>query len=198
MTRILSCHACGTQTGISYPISRSTSSGPPLIGLTSLASACRVILIAIVASQLSGTILLHLAIFRRRSYWPLGSGLIIYNNIFLMGFLNYLLGIGLAMIAASAWLSRAPLSPKKPDHLSCIFFVFTFLLSPCGGIILPSSYQRGLIRMYTAGWPHACEPSKASSAFDPTNTIYGISFPAIESSNFGRNDYRNQVVVGSA
>jgi hypothetical protein len=30
--------------------------GPPLIGLTSLASACRVVLIAIVASQLSGTI----------------------------------------------------------------------------------------------------------------------------------------------
>jgi len=100
--------------------------GPPLINLTSVENACRLILIAIVTAQLSGAVLLHRAMFGRRSYWPLSAGLIIYNNIFLLGFLNYLLGIGLAMIGASAWISQMSFLRQRRIVVAVIFSLSLF------------------------------------------------------------------------
>ena len=50
-------------------------------------------------------IALHGALFRRISLWPLTSGLVAYNSTFLLGFLNWQIGSGLAMLCAAAWLT---------------------------------------------------------------------------------------------
>ena len=52
-----------------------------------------------------GTVWLNRAATGRWRLWPLLAFLLLYNRIFLWGFLNYLFGIGLALVAAAAWLS---------------------------------------------------------------------------------------------
>jgi hypothetical protein len=52
---------------------------------------------------LIGVIALHRVAFRTVSYWPLAAGLVAYNRLFFSGFLNFLIGIGLALLGAALW-----------------------------------------------------------------------------------------------
>jgi hypothetical protein len=67
--------------------------------------AGRFLVAAILATQISGVCALHHSVWRRKSLWPLASILVAYNFILLFGFLNYLLGIGLALwaLAVGRW-----------------------------------------------------------------------------------------------
>lgn len=53
---------------------------------------------------LLGTVALHDAIFAKRSWWPLASALVVYNAALLAGFLNFTVGVGLALLAAACWI----------------------------------------------------------------------------------------------
>ncbi len=77
----------------------------PLYHLFPIVTAGRVFLGLTLALILSGTVALHAAIHRRVSVWPLLAAFLLYNWIFLFGFLNYILGIGLALWAAAAWIA---------------------------------------------------------------------------------------------
>ena len=60
---------------------------------------------------LAGCATFSRASFGRWSAWPLAGGLVAYNTLFLLGFMNFLIGLGAALLAASAWIvfrSRAP------------------------------------------------------------------------------------------
>ena len=52
----------------------------------------------------SGTIAFSCALFRRRSFWQLTAGFAAFNVLFLMGFMNFTLSIGVALWAAAAWI----------------------------------------------------------------------------------------------
>ena len=52
-----------------------------------------------------GVVTYNYVAFRRRSAWPLAASLIAYNTLFLMGFMNYLIGLGAALFAASGWVA---------------------------------------------------------------------------------------------
>jgi hypothetical protein len=52
----------------------------------------------------SGTIALHRALFRRWSVLPLIAFPLLYNNVFLVGTMNYVFGIGLALWALASWV----------------------------------------------------------------------------------------------
>jgi hypothetical protein len=54
---------------------------------------------------LAGVIALHRAVFQTASYWPLAAGLVAYNRLFFSGFLNFLIGVGLALLAAALWIA---------------------------------------------------------------------------------------------
>jgi hypothetical protein len=55
----------------------------------------------------SGTALVHRLLFGRFSYWPLLAFLFLYDRIFLAGFVNYLFGVGLGLVAFALWLALA-------------------------------------------------------------------------------------------
>src|SRR5271166_3552385 len=76
----------------------------PLTRLLRILVAGRVMLGLTLISMLTGTIALHAALHRRLSAWPLVSGFFMYNWIFLYGFLNYLLGVGLMLWATAGWV----------------------------------------------------------------------------------------------
>ncbi len=76
----------------------------PLARYLPILVAGRVFLGLVLAVMLSGTVALHFALHRRLSAWPLLAGFFLYNWIFLYGFLNYLLGIGLMLWAVAGWV----------------------------------------------------------------------------------------------
>ena len=53
---------------------------------------------------LSGTFALHRALFARWSALPLVAGIVLYNEVLLVGVMNYIAGIGLALWALAAWI----------------------------------------------------------------------------------------------
>ena len=53
---------------------------------------------------LSGTVALHRQLFGRWSVLPLIGFPLLYNNVFLVGTMNYVFGIGLALWALTAWI----------------------------------------------------------------------------------------------
>jgi hypothetical protein len=52
-----------------------------------------------------GVMAYHRVAFGRASYWPLGAGLVAYNGVFFLGFMNFLLSLGLALIAGAGWIA---------------------------------------------------------------------------------------------
>ncbi len=54
-----------------------------------------------------GTLLLHRTIHGRLSLWPLVAALLLYNWIFLFGFMSYVAGVGVMLVALALWLRSA-------------------------------------------------------------------------------------------
>lgn len=76
----------------------------PLARLIGAEAAVRIFMIVSLFSILAGVAALHYAAFGRASAWPLLAAPLLYNGIFRFGFLNYIFGLGLALIAAAVWL----------------------------------------------------------------------------------------------
>src|SRR5688572_15314739 len=60
----------------------------------SIYAAGQVFTLATFILILSGTFALHRALFGRWSVVPIAAGLIVYNEVFLVGVMNYVFGIG--------------------------------------------------------------------------------------------------------
>jgi hypothetical protein len=67
--------------------------------------AGRIFTVAIFATILSGTLALNRALHGRWSALPLIAGPLLYNGVLLVGVMNYLFGIGLALWGFAAWIA---------------------------------------------------------------------------------------------
>lgn len=92
---------------------------PPLLHVLPVHVAGRVIIGCSVLLPVLGTIAYSRAVFGTRSLWPLGSALIAYNGTLLLGFLNFVAGIGLALLLSSAWIKWRELFPWQTIVLAC-------------------------------------------------------------------------------
>lgn len=63
----------------------------------------RILLALSLAAPLAGTVLYARAAFGRWTWWSLGSGVLAFNGIFILGFMNFLLSLGVALTGAAAW-----------------------------------------------------------------------------------------------
>ena len=77
---------------------------PPLLRLMNVYLAGQVYTISSFVLIVSGTVALHRALFRRWSVLPLIAFPLLYNNVFLVGTMNYVFGIGLAVWALASWV----------------------------------------------------------------------------------------------
>ena len=80
--------------------------GAVLLKLTSVHVGGRMLLALSLFAPVIGVIAYHRVAFGRFEYWPLASGLIAYNGIFFLGFMNFLLSLGLALVGAACWMAQ--------------------------------------------------------------------------------------------
>jgi len=76
-----------------------------LTAMLPIATAGRVFLGLTLILTLGGVAALHYVLHRRLSAWPFLAAFLLYNWIFLLGFLNYLLGVALMLWSVAAWLA---------------------------------------------------------------------------------------------
>ena len=79
--------------------------GAALLRITDVHVGGRLLLALSLFAPLVGVIAYHRAVFRRWSLWPLASAVIAYNGIFLLGFMNFQLSLGLALTGAGGWIA---------------------------------------------------------------------------------------------
>jgi hypothetical protein len=77
---------------------------PVLVRAMSIYAAGQAFTVATLVLTLSGTFALHRALFGRWSVVPVAAALIVYNEVFLVGVMNYLFGVGVALWALTAWI----------------------------------------------------------------------------------------------
>ena len=77
---------------------------PVLNRFMTIYAAGQVFTLATFVLILSGTFALHRALFGRWSAVPIAAGIIVYNEVLLVGVMNYVFGIGLALWALASWI----------------------------------------------------------------------------------------------
>lgn len=79
--------------------------GAALLKVSSVHVGGRILLALSLLMPVIGAIVYHRVVFGRFSYWSLASGVVAYNAVFFLGFMNFLLSLGLALIGAAAWIA---------------------------------------------------------------------------------------------
>jgi hypothetical protein len=80
---------------------------PVLARVLPLDVAGRLFVALALALMAGGVVLLHRVAWRAWSPWPLAGFLLLYNRILLWGFVNYLAGLGVALVGLALWLQLA-------------------------------------------------------------------------------------------
>lgn len=78
---------------------------PPLLHVLPIHQAGRLVIGCTILLPVIGTVAYSRATFGTRSAWPLASGLVAYNAALILGFLNFVAAIGLALLLAAAWIA---------------------------------------------------------------------------------------------
>ncbi len=104
---------------------------PPLLPVVPLYWAGKLFLALALLLPWLGVIALNRATLGGRSAWPLASCLVAYNSLFLLGFMNFLMGTGLAMLGAAGWIAWRDRRPALVIGLAvpgaaALFFVHLF------------------------------------------------------------------------
>jgi len=77
---------------------------PPLMRITTPFVAGKAALALALLVPVAGALAYSRAAFNQRLYWPMTAGLMAYNIVFVLGFINYLISLGGALLAAALWL----------------------------------------------------------------------------------------------
>lgn len=78
---------------------------PGLIRIVGVYPAGQIFALAAVILIMSGTFALNRVLFGRWSAVPVVAGLLVYNEVLLVGVMNYVFGIGLALWALTVWIA---------------------------------------------------------------------------------------------
>jgi hypothetical protein len=101
---------------------------PPLVPALGVYAAGRVFVALTLLLMLLGPMLLHRTLDGRWSAWPLVGGLFVYNGFLFTGLMNYLFGVGAAVLGLSVWIR---LCGKPVVARALASFVFCAVLYVC-------------------------------------------------------------------
>jgi hypothetical protein len=157
---------------------------PEMLKFLPIYLAGRLVLAATLLMPLVGVVAYHRAAFRVRSYWPLAAGLTAYNALFLLGFMNFLLSLGMALLAAAAWLRWRESRPVWVTVLGALATVAIFFMHLFGLLFLAVLLGgEELIRFWRlrrttgVGWRHLVRRAAMGAiAFTPP-VVLGLLAP---------------------
>ena len=98
----------------------------PLLHVLPIHLAGRVVVGCAILLPVFGTIAYSRATFGTRSAWPLASGLVAYNATLLLGFVNFVAAVGIALLLAAAWITWRDRAPRRVMALAVIGTVALF------------------------------------------------------------------------
>jgi hypothetical protein len=104
---------------------------PPLLHMLPIHLAGRVVVGCAILLPVLGTIAYSRATFGTRSAWPLASGLAAYNTTLLLGFLNFVDALVIAVLFATAWITwrdRAPARVMVLTVIGTVALIFCHLM----------------------------------------------------------------------
>jgi hypothetical protein len=122
---------------------------PPMLQVMPLFTAGKVMLAVTVLLPVLGAVLYSRALFGRWSFWSLGCGLVAYNGITLLGFMNFQIGLGLALVVAAGWIEfrdRAPVLTVLGCALGAVVLFFLHVFSVLFLAVLLGSHE--VTRLY--------------------------------------------------
>jgi hypothetical protein len=99
---------------------------PPLARLMPLEIAGRLFLVMIFALIAGGALCLNRVVVGGWRMWPLLAFLLLYNRIFLWGFLNYLFGLGVALFGVALWLALEQRRVRQRTLASALMALLCF------------------------------------------------------------------------
>src|SRR5215470_14922618 len=99
---------------------------PPLQRLMSVYAAGQIYTIVSFVLIIAGTLALNRQLFGRWSVLPLIAFPLLYNNVFLVGTMNYIFGMGLALWAMTAWVKLREHHPVIRLTVSLLFVLALF------------------------------------------------------------------------
>ena len=100
--------------------------GPPLIRMLPIHVAGRLLVALALLLPFAGAIAYSRAVFGRPNPWSLAAALVAFNAGFLLGFLNFQLGIGAALLLAAGWIANRERHPRATVALASIGIVAIF------------------------------------------------------------------------
>jgi hypothetical protein len=120
---------------------------PPLLRIMNVYEAGQLYTLASFALILSGTVALNRQLFSRWSALPLVAAPLLYNDVFFVGTMNYVFGIGLMLWALTAWIALRERGRTLRLSLSALFvlglfFCHLFALGVYGVGLLAFESQR--------------------------------------------------------
>ena len=99
---------------------------PPLAHIVNVYRAGQVFLVSMFVVIISGILMLNRALIGRFSVLPLFAIPLLYNYVFLVGLMNYIFGIGVAIWALSGWVALRERAWPIRFALSSLFVVVLF------------------------------------------------------------------------
>jgi hypothetical protein len=109
---------------------------PEMLKVLPIYLAGRVVLGVTLLLPLVGAIVYHRVAFGVRSYWPLTAALGAYNALFIFGFMNFLLALGMALLAAAGWLRWRETHPVWVTGLGALTTIAIFFMHLFGLVFL--------------------------------------------------------------
>lgn len=130
---------------------------PALARLLPLYMAGKIVLGVTLLLPVAGVAAYHRAVFNTRSLWPLASGLVAYNGLFLLGFMNFQISLGMALLGAASWVAWRDRHPVRLAGMGALWACAIFFAHVFGllflAVLVGGWEMSWLLRQHRAGGP---------------------------------------------
>jgi hypothetical protein len=161
---------------------------PALARFIPLEVAGRLFIAATMVQLLAGTAALHRVLHGRIGFWPLTAFLFLYNAVLWLGFVNYLFGLGLSLLAFSLWIGTQhwPMARRLIVFapIACLLFVMHLFAFGVYGLLV-GSYEAGKIA--DRRWLPAdlLDGAKTLLQFGPAGVLWLVSSGGTQITAYG-------------
>lgn len=147
-----------------------------------LEAAGRLFVALTIVLLVGGTIALHRTLHGRTSWWPLLSLLVVPNWPLLMGFMSYVAGVGLMLLATALWLrlSQQPWLLRLAAGAACalaLFFTHIVVLVLFAAVVGGCELQAAASRLRVTPSRAACDLLLTGLAFLPAAGLFLAGSP---------------------